>query len=94
MSDWQDISTAPRDGTSFLARIPGHGEDNLIAFVWGLVDREGNDCGSWVFVTDQEPPDDWTDGWCWDEGENGLPSTQPTHWKPYPARSEERRAGE
>jgi hypothetical protein len=84
MADWQPIETAPRDGTTFLARIPGHGEDNLISFQWGLVNREGHDCGSWTLMSEQEPPEDWTDGWCWEENEDGLPSTQPTHWKPAP----------
>lgn len=81
MDNWKTIDTAPRDGTTIQARIPGHGDDNLIAFEWGLVDGDGKDCGSWTFVTDQEPPEDWTDGWCWASNEDGVPSTQPTHWR-------------
>lgn len=81
--DWQPIETAPKDGTPIQAKIPGHGADNLIAFVGGLIDKDGRDRSAWQFVTDQEPPDDWTDGVCWDVNEDGVPSTKPTHWKPW-----------
>ena len=40
MSEWQDISTAPKDGTAFQARIPGHGQDNIIAWTDALLDGE------------------------------------------------------
>ena len=84
MSDWQPIETAPKDGTAFRARIPGHGSDNIIAWTGGLIDSEENDCGGWQFVENQEPPDDWTDGICWEVNEDGNKSTEPTHWKPLP----------
>jgi len=84
MTDWQLIETAPRDGSAFQARIPGHGEDNVICWQDGLLDSHGADCGSWCFASDQEPPDDWTDGWCWGVNEDGVESTQPTHWQPLP----------
>jgi hypothetical protein len=84
LSDWQPIETAPTDGTAIQAEIPGHGADNIIAFHMGLVDEEGDDCGGWCFVEDQEPPDSWTDGWCWAVNEDGEPSVQPTRWKPLP----------
>lgn len=83
MGDWQDISTAPRDGTPVLARIPGHGEDNVIAWLDGFIGDSG-DCGAWGFVEDQEAPDCWTDGVCWDTNEDGKPSARPTHWMPLP----------
>lgn len=82
---WQPIETAPRDGTEFQARIPGNGEDNVIA--WNdadFLDSEGNDCGAWVFTRDQEPPDCWTDGICWEVNEDGVASVRPTHWMPLP----------
>lgn len=82
MQDWQDIKTAPRDGTEIQARIPGHGDDNLICWVADGLENEAGPCGAWAFTTDQEPPDDWTDGWCWGVNEDGVPSTWPTHWKP------------
>lgn len=79
---WQPIESAPRDGTAFQARIPGHGEDNVIAWYAGLMDSDGNDCCAWAFVSDQEPPECWTDGWCWEMNEDGDRSVHPTHWKP------------
>lgn len=83
--DWQPIDTAPRDGTAFQAKIPGNGSDNIIAWAGGLLDGQGEPCGGWQFVEDQEPPDCWTDGICWAVNEDGEPSVQPTHWKALPA---------
>lgn len=80
--DWQPIETAPRDGTWIQARIPGHGSDNVIAWVGGLLNDKGEERGGWGYMEDGEPPDDWTDGVCWETNEDGLPSTNPTHWKP------------
>lgn len=82
MNEWRPIETAPRNGTAIQAKIPGHGNDNVIAWIGGLVDEHGEDCGGWSFVSAQEPPDDWTDGVCWESNEDGKPSTKPTHWKP------------
>ena len=79
---WQPIATAPKDGTPIQARIPGHGEDNIIAWWGGLVGEGGEECSAWTVADDQEPPDCWTDGVCWAVNEDGLPSAQPTHWKP------------
>lgn len=88
MSEWEDISSAPRDGSEFQAEIPGNGSDNVIAWIDGLLDSDGNDCGSWAFTRDQEPPDCWTDGYCWDVNEDGVPSVKPTRWKPLPPQAE------
>ncbi|WP_082395487.1 DUF551 domain-containing protein [Sphingopyxis macrogoltabida] len=84
LDGWQDISTAPKDGTEFQARIPGNGEDNVIAWVDDLIDSNGDYCGGWAFTRDQEPPDCWTDGYCWAVNEDGDQSVQPTHWMPLP----------
>jgi hypothetical protein len=81
---WMPIETAPKDGTEFQARIPSHGEDNVIAWVGGLLNSNNEDCGTWAFTRDQEPPDCWTDGYCWEVNEDGKASVQPTHWKPLP----------
>lgn len=82
MTDWLPISSAPRDGTAIQARIPGHGEDNIIAWFDGLLDDQERDCGGWHFVEDQEPPDCWTDGVCWETNADGVASVKPTHFKP------------
>ena len=81
MTKWQPMETAPKDGAIIQAEIPGHGCDNLIWWMDGLVDSEGNDCGGWAFAEDQEPPDCWTDGICWRTNEDGEESVQPTRWK-------------
>lgn len=85
--EWMPIETAPLDGTAIQARIPGHGEDNIIAWHGGLVDEDGADCASWAYVTEQEPPECWTDGWCWEVNEDGERSAHPTHWKLPPTQS-------
>lgn len=79
---WRPIATAPRDGTAIQARIPGHGEDNVIA--WIFIEWEEAPIGTWQFVEDQEPPDCWTDGICWRSNDMGQPSVRPTHWKRLP----------
>lgn len=83
--EWQPIETAPRDGTDIQAEIPGHGKDNVIAWQSEAFFDDGIDYASaWAFTTDQEPPDCWTDGVCWKFNEDGVPSVQPTRWKPLP----------
>jgi hypothetical protein len=81
MTEWQPIETAPKDGTAIQASIPGNGSDNVIAWFDDLLDSNGNPCGGWAFVSEQEPPECWTDGICWDVNEDGNPSVRPTEWK-------------
>ena len=81
MIEWSPIDTAPKDGRPVQAKIPGHGSDNIIAWISGLLNADGEDCGAWAFVEDQEPPDCWTDGICWDANDVGQSSIKPTHWK-------------
>lgn len=82
---WYPIVTAPKDGTAIQARIPGHGDDNVIAWLGGLVaDNEVDECWAWHFVEDQEPPECWTDGICWASNAEGIASVQPTHWRELP----------
>lgn len=88
--DWQQIDTAPKDGTWIQVRIPGHGSDNVVAWINGLLDSNDNDCGGWTFMTEQEPPDTWTDGVCWEVNEDGAQSAQPTEWKHLPEEARKR----
>lgn len=85
---WLPISDAPRDGSAFQAIIPGNGADNILCWSNGFLNSDGDECGTWTFDSDQEPPDDWTDGCCWEVNEGGGPSTQPTFWKAIRARGE------
>lgn len=82
--EWRSIDSAPQDGTPIQARIPGHGSDNIIAWMNGLVASDDSEAGGWHVVEGQEPPDDWTDGICWEVNAEGRPSTAPTHWMPLP----------
>lgn len=86
--DWQPFKTAPKDGTEIQVKIPGHGSDNVIAWLDGLLNSEGSDCGGWQFTRDQEPPDSWTDGICWEVNEDGVQSMLPTKWKNLPEAKE------
>lgn len=79
--EWRDdMENAPRD-RPIQARIPGYGEDNIIAWTTNLLDENEEDCGGWYFAEDREPPDCWTDGICWASNEDEKPSVKPTHWK-------------
>lgn len=81
-SGWLPIESAPKDGTWIQARIPGHGEDNIILWVADALEDGNGSCGAWAFaLEDQEPPDCWSDGWCWAVNEDGVRSAWPTHWK-------------
>ena len=84
--DWQDMSTAPQDGTWIQAEIPDHGSDNVIFWMDDtVIDSNDNPCGCWAFVhEEQEPPACWTDGICWEVNEDLKPSVKPTRWKPLP----------
>ena len=81
MSDWQPIETAPKDGTAIQAEIPGYGADYILVWQEGFADSDGKNCGCWMLVEDQEPPDCWTDGVCWAVNEDGVASVQPSRWK-------------
>jgi hypothetical protein len=82
--DWQPMDTAPRDGTEIQAEIPGNGSDNVIAWHGGLLDDNESECASWVFTRDQEPPQCWTDGVCWEKNEDMAQSVPPARWKHLP----------
>lgn len=79
--DWQAIETAPKDGTWIQAKIPGNGSDNIIAWIDGFYDEAGQSACGWAFMTEQEPPECWTDGVCWESNEDCKKSVEPTHWK-------------
>jgi hypothetical protein len=83
-SEWQPMSTAPLDGTPIQATIPGHGSDNILAWEGPFLGDEEEDCYTWVFVEDQEPPACWDDGVCWTSNSDGKPSVRPVAWKPLP----------
>lgn len=71
MTEWQDISTAPRDGTEILA-FQADGKFHI-----GPEDHVGTHLPAWAVVS-------WKDGY-WDGYYSGLgPLDAPTHWMPLP----------
>lgn len=85
MTDWQDISTAPRDGTPIEARIVGYSRAAQAVISWqnGFINGKDQDCGAWCWeLKTSRPPASWTDGVCWESNHNHKPSTRPTHWRP------------
>ena len=68
MTQWQDISTAPKDGTSILAYDPGHGRapDELPVVIV-----------SWLGADSDFP-------WLENSGMQSFGATTLTHWMPLP----------
>lgn len=73
--DWQDISTAPRNGFKVQLLIPY----NRRLFT----EKQCTDVGYWeVRLHDSRVPS-WAKGGCWRfKGDDGPYDIQPTHWKP------------
>ena len=70
---WQDIATAPRDGTEFQAVYDGDFSSPEDGVYWQEENRYcmlGPRAGSF-------PPG-------WSSAEVGLPVDPPTHWRPLP----------
>lgn len=68
MSDWQSITTAPKDGTAILCLWPSY--NAKVSFHEGLC----------VWKRDHYPLGNTTwEGW-WIVG-GGLPSKEPEHWR-------------
>lgn len=78
----QPIETAPADGTPFRAWLPDYDSPFIIAWREDIPAEYGGTTGAWCIVVDQEPPECWHNGVCWDINEFGSPSSQPTHWAP------------
>lgn len=79
LTEWRDISTAPKDGTLILCFYPDrHGQDRLSLRYWAV--------GDW-------PSSGRTEGWS--DQHRQLRRTDPTHWPPLPsAPNQAKEAGE
>ncbi len=74
--EWQDISTAPRDGTEVLLWCAPHSEselDSVFAAAWTVDDDD--DKGTWIIPQADDREGGWSDTLKWN----------PTHWRPLPA---------
>jgi hypothetical protein len=81
MSEWQDIATAPRDGSYVDLWADGGRETNAY---WG---RPQHECGEAGGYCDCCPSyDGWVDSTFnhYLTGEDGLLCDPPTHWQPLP----------
>lgn len=77
---WRPMESAPRNGTLVELRLDGA---VIMEAAWdgNFLDCDGNDCGCWVARSDPYPVS-WTDGVCWQENEDDVPSAQPVGWRP------------
>lgn len=82
MTDWHDISTAPRDGKELVNLKLESGFELRAFWLDGLVGKGGETVACWAAEVDEGYPDSWTDGVCWEVNERGVQSDPPTHWRP------------
>lgn len=78
MTQWHDISTAPRDGTVIVVETRG---GDCLRASWGYIgeDEDGTSYG-WVADIELRHPPSWTDGACWAVNEDDEPSDPPLYW--------------
>ena len=69
MTEWQDISTAKKDGTKVVLWVGG---DSAPVCSWECVEGGNEDGTGWVFAWWRHDHDDWIDD---------IP---PTFWMPLP----------
>ena len=73
--EWQDIETAPRDGTRVLLWMQPMNDARFAP-----TDGPHAAFGTWVVWSDAMKRDGMRDGWSW----YGSPLHYPTHWQPEP----------
>jgi len=82
--DWLPIESAPKDGTVIQVRCED--KNFAIEFLasWQVIpdSREDGDGWGWIAKNEDEHPQDWHDGICWESNADEVPSNSPTHWKP------------
>lgn len=81
MTEFQPIDTAPLDGTTITVKTAG-GHIFRAAAYNGFINEKEEDVWAWVAVNEGDYPSCWTDGVCWGENEDGIPSDRPVEWKP------------
>jgi len=76
---WKPIETAPADGETIeLRTVKGY---KLLGFLQGgHLDKDENEIYAWS-CPDEDHPDCWTDGVCWESNEDELKSDQPKWWR-------------
>ena len=82
---WQPIDSAPMDGTEVRLLLKS-GRMVKASVQTGFMNSEENGCACWVCSDEEDCPESWTDGACWDRNEDDKQSDQPTHWAPLSSR--------
>ena len=80
MSDWQDIATAPKDGTHVVIETATGKVFKAFYYLAGAIDDDGNVCDVWAASSDDCYPDNWTDGICWELNADYERSDPPWRW--------------
>jgi hypothetical protein len=82
LEDWQDMKTAPMDGSDIQIRT-FDGFEMLARFEpQGFMTEDGKDCGGWVASVEGEHPECWSGGACWESNEQEVASDHPSAWRP------------
>ena len=77
-TEWQEMETAPEDGTHIRLRLKS-GRKITAAMQGGFVTSDEDQCSCWVCLDDKHPKS-WTEGVCWAVNSDFEASDPPTHW--------------
>lgn len=84
MMEWQQIDTAPKDGTCILVLCNCAGQD-IVHIAWYNSKEEWEECGK--YIHEDESLEEW-EGW-WSYTENSVSQSKldgclcPKYWMPY-----------
>lgn len=80
---WQPIETAPVN-TPVRVKL-GEGMVIVARLVPDAsITSDGQTCDQWQAEFENEHPECWSDGCCWESNVDEICSMQPTHWMPLP----------
>lgn len=82
MGDWQNIASAPKDGSDIEILTAGGFEMQARFEQLGFENEDGKSVGAWVALVEDHHPDCWTDGACWKSNADEVQSDPPIMWRP------------
>ncbi len=77
---WRPISTVPISEEPVRLLLES-GRELTASKRPGFTDCNGHDCWLWVCSDEDNYPECWTDGACWERNAADQRSDQPTHWQ-------------
>ena len=80
MAVWKPASDAPPPDKLVEVKTKG-GATFIASLGLGYVDVDENDCCGWAAYREWEAPKCWTDGVCWEQNEDGVPSDPVVAWR-------------